>query len=47
MQKQLKWKAVIKIKEGLSKTIDWYINNQKYFKSISKKEHINRIGLKI
>ena len=45
--KQLKWKAVIKIKEGLSKTIDWYINNQKYFKSISKKEHINRIGLKI
>ena len=47
IQKQLKWKAVIKIKEGLSKTIDWYINNQKYFKSISKKEHINRIGLKI
>jgi len=45
--KQLKWKAVIKIKEGLSKTIDWYINNQNYFKSISKKEHINRIGLKI
>ena len=44
--KQLKWKAVIKIKEGLSKTIDWYINNQKYFKSISKKEYLNRIGLK-
>ena len=47
IQKQLKWKAVVNINEGLSKTIDWYINNQKYFKSISKKEHINRIGLKL
>ena len=47
IQKKLKWKNVIKINEGLSKTIDWYINNQNYFKSISKKEYINRIGLKI
>jgi len=47
IQKKLKWKATIEIDEGLSKTIDWYINNQKYFKSISKKEHVNRIGLKI
>ena len=47
IQKQLKWKAKIKIIEGLSKTIDWYIANQKYLKSISKKEYINRIGLKI
>ena len=44
--KQLKWKAVVKINEGLSKTIDWYIANQKYFKSISKKEYLNRIGLR-
>ncbi len=47
MQKKLKWKAIIKIREGLSKTIDWYIDNQKYFKSVVKKEHINRAGLKI
>ena len=46
IQKQLKWKAVVEINEGLSKTIDWYIDNQKYFKSISKKEHAYRIGLK-
>jgi dTDP-glucose 4,6-dehydratase len=45
IEKKLKWKAAIKIKEGLSKTIEWYINNQKYFKLISKKEHINRAGL--
>jgi dTDP-glucose 4,6-dehydratase len=47
IQKQLKWKAIVKINEGLLKTIDWYINNQKYFKSVSKNEHVNRIGLKI
>ncbi len=46
IEKKLNWKAVVKIKEGLSKTIDWYINNQKYFKLITKKEHINRAGLK-
>ena len=47
IQKKLKWKPVTKIKDGLLKTIDWYINNLKYFKSISKKEHVKRIGLKI
>tara|TARA_B110000967_G_scaffold66894_1_gene69174 strand:- start:8656 stop:9687 length:1032 start_codon:yes stop_codon:yes gene_type:complete len=47
MQKNFKWKAVIKIEDGLNKTINWYIDNQKYFKSISKKEHVKRIGLKI
>jgi dTDP-glucose 4,6-dehydratase len=47
IQKKLKWKPVTKIKDGLFKTIDWYINNLKYFKSISKKEHVKRIGLKI
>ncbi len=47
IQKKLKWKNVIKINEGLSKTIDWYINNQNYFKSIKKKEYMNRIGLRI
>jgi len=47
MYKKFKWKTLVKINEGLSKTIDWYINNLGYFKSISKKEHTNRIGLKI
>ena len=47
MQKNFKWKPETNIKNGLSKTIDWYINNIKYFKSISKKEYIKRIGLKV
>ena len=44
--RKLKWKAVTNIKDGLSKTVNWYVDNLKYFKSISKKEHIKRIGLK-
>ena len=47
IQKQLKWESTTDINEGLSKTIDWYINNQKYFKLISKKEYTNRVGLKV
>ena len=44
--KHFKWKSLTKINEGLSMTIDWYIDNQKYLKSISKNQHVNRIGLK-
>ena len=47
IKKKLKWKAVIELNEGLTKTIDWYINNQKFFKSISEKKYMNRLGLKI
>ena len=47
IQKKLKWKPITNINVGLSQTISWYINNIKYFKSISSKEHVKRIGLKI
>ena len=47
IHKKLNWKPLTNIDDGLSKTIDWYINNIEYFKSISKKEYIKRIGLKI
>ena len=43
----LKWKANTGIKEGLEKTINWYLDNLKYFNSSSKKNYINRFGLKI
>ena len=46
IKKKLKWKAQTNINEGLSKTLDWYISNQEYFRSISKKEHVKRIGIK-
>ena len=47
IKKKLNWKADINISLGLSKTIDWYLGNIKYFKSMPKKDHLQRIGLKI
>ena len=44
--KKLRWKAKISLHEGLSQTLDWYINNKSFFNSASKKLHINRLGLK-
>ena len=45
--KKLRWKAKISLQKGLSQTLDWYINNKSFFNSVSKKLHINRLGLKI
>ena len=45
--RKLSWKAKIPLQAGLSQTFDWYINNKAFFKSVSKKLYINRLGLKI
>ena len=45
--RKLKWKYETNVDFGLSKTIDWYINNQIFFKKISKKLYDKRIGLKV
>ena len=45
ISKFLGWKAKTNIEDGLSKTIDWYLNNNSYLKNISKKNYLNRIGL--
>ena len=41
---KLGWKSKINFKKGLEKTFLWYLNNEKYYKSISKKDIIRRIG---
>ena len=46
MLKKLKWKTKKSLYEGLSQTLDWYINNQSFFNSVSKKLHAGRLGLK-
>jgi len=46
IKRNLGWKAKISIHAGLTQTFDWYLHNQNFFKSISKKHYINRIGLK-
>ena len=47
MLKRLSWKTKISMQKGLSQTLSWYINNKSFFNSVSKKLHINRLGLKI
>ena len=47
IKRELKWKPLVNLKNGISKTIDWYIQNKKYFKFISKNKHLIRLGTKI
>ena len=47
IRNELRWKPLINLNEGISKTIDWYLNNIHYFKSISSKKHLNRLGTRI
>ena len=46
VKKQLKWKPRVNFKEGLKKTIEWYLNNKSYYSLLSKKDITKRIGLK-
>ena len=45
--KKLGWKAKISLNAGLSETFDWYLNNNTFFKSVSRKLYANRLGLKV
>ena len=44
IKRKLKWKPKINLNQGISKTIDWYIENQSYFSNISKKLFSKRLG---
>ena len=44
INKNLSWKSLTKIDEGLEKTFLWYLNNENYFYSIKKNEIIKRLG---
>ena len=45
--KKLGWRPETNLDKGLEMTVEWYINNKKFLKSISKKYYEKRIGLKI
>ena len=42
IKKQLKWKPKINLNQGISKTVDWYIKNQEYFKKLNEKNFSHR-----
>ena len=37
IKRELKWKPKINLNQGISKTVDWYINNQGYFNKLNEK----------
>ena len=47
IRNHLKWKPKISFNEGIKKTIDWYLNNRSFLKSIPRKKYSARLGLKI
>ena len=44
IKKNLKWYPKTKFEEGIKLTFDWYNNNKTYYKSLSKKDIIKRLG---
>ena len=46
IKKKLKWKPQIKFANGLKETFLWYLNNKKYYSSLTKKDIVKRLGLK-
>ncbi len=44
IKNRLKWKPKTDFEDGIKLTFDWYRNNKKYYKSILKKDIIERLG---
>ena len=46
IKKELKWYPKTNFSKGIQLTINWYFENKSYYKSLSKKDIINRLGKK-
>ena len=44
IKKELGWKPKTNFSKGISLTLDWYLRNRSYYKSLSKKDIVNRLG---
>ena len=44
INKKIKWRSKVDIKQGLEKTFLWYFRNKRYFNFLSKKDILNRLG---
>ncbi len=44
IKKELGWYPKINFSKGIKLTLDWYFENKSYYKSLSKKDIINRLG---
>ncbi len=46
IQKKMNWKSKITLEKGLDETFCWYLNNKNYYKQLSKKDILKRLGNK-
>ena len=46
INKNLGWKTKINFEQGIKLTLDWYLNNKRYFNYLSKKDITTRLGKK-
>ena len=46
IKKRLGWKPRTSFKQGIKLTFEWYLRNKKYYKSLSKKDILKRLGNK-
>ena len=44
IKKKLGWKPKTKFRQGIKLTLSWYLKNKNYFKSLSKKDIVKRLG---
>ena len=44
IKRKLKWRPKTSFDKGISKTINWYVENQRYFSKISKNLFSKRLG---
>ena len=44
IKKKLGWKPRTNFSKGIKLTLDWYFKNKSYYKSLSKKDILNRLG---
>ena len=44
IKKELNWHPEISFSEGIQLTLNWYFKNKSYYKSLSKKDILNRLG---
>tara|TARA_Y100000992_G_C21247913_1_gene484311 strand:+ start:281 stop:1294 length:1014 start_codon:yes stop_codon:yes gene_type:complete len=46
IKNELNWKPKTSFKQGIKLTFDWYYKNRDYYKTLSKKDIIKRLGIK-
>jgi dTDP-glucose 4,6-dehydratase len=44
IKKELNWRPKISFSKGIKLTFDWYYNNKRYYKSLSRKDILKRMG---